>query len=169
MSHFPFAEVAENYHNCRMSEKTANPLEQFVLLAKTAKVNLWISLEFSNSSRVPLPWSWSSRPWRLPESLSLGSCLICQMSRLPFSISSSPILHPMYKFHFFPGPGEWSPCLSPCSPQHFRLWKLQILDGQQSKPSWADGGDGQKASVAHDGKMIPPCNSWNPTLMRTKP
>ena len=103
MSHFPFAEVAENYHNCRMSEKTANPLEQFVLLAKTAKVNLWISLEFSNSSRVPLPWSWSSRPWRLPVSLSLGSCLICQMSRLPFSISSSPILHPiMYKFHFFP-------------------------------------------------------------------
>ena len=101
MSHFPFAEVAENYHNCRMSEKTANPLEQFVLLAKTAKVNLWISLEFSNSSRVPLPWSWSSRPWRLPVSLSLGSCLICQMSRLPFSISSSPILHPRYTFHFF--------------------------------------------------------------------
>ena len=101
MSHFPFAEVAENYHNCRMSEKTANPLEQFVLLAKTAKVNLWISL----SSQIPP----GCRCRGVDQAGLGGSRCLClwgvawyvKCPGLPFSISSSPILHPRYTFHFF--------------------------------------------------------------------
>ena len=93
MSSFPFADAATAAD--RMSEKTANPLEQFVLLAKTAKVTSFASFKvlfIKKSCRAQLLLSWSNRPWRPRVSLSLGSCLICQMFRLALlSTFQSPV------------------------------------------------------------------------------
>ena len=98
MSSFSFADFI-----CfRMSEKTANPLEQFVLLAKTAKVTAFATFkDLKKIFRVQLRLSWSNRPWRPPVFMSLGSCLICQMFRCPhtFPISISCIPCPWMIFN----------------------------------------------------------------------
>ena len=157
MSSFPFAEA----NRCRQNEwKDCQSFGTVCSSSQDSKGDFLCNIQ----SLISVIKNLAGRNCRWVDQTGLrGSGCLClwgvawyvKCSGLPYFLHFS-FLYPVPMDNFqFSGPGKWTPCFPPSPSQHFCIWKLPIFDGQQGKPSRADGGDGQKASAAHDGKMTP--------------